>query len=202
MKSTAAPENIDDYISSFTKEIRDVLTEVRATIKKAAPEAMETISYGIPTFVLHGPLVHFAAFKNHIGFYATPTGNEAFEKKLAGYKMGRGSVQFPLNQTMPFALISEIVKYRLEENKAKAKEKAAPKSSKKESGKKENNSPGFMQKLSAPAQRALEANGLTTLEKVSNYTEKELLALHGVGKTTIPKIKEALSAKGLQLKVK
>lgn len=116
----AAPASIDDYISSFSKEIQDVLQQVRAAIQKAAPEATETISYAIPTFVLHGPLVHFAAFKNHIGFYATPGGNAAFQKKLAAYQVGKGSVQFPLDQPMPLPLITQIVKFRVAENVAKA----------------------------------------------------------------------------------
>lgn len=109
------PDNIDAYIAGFPKEIQNILEEIRATIKKAAPDAKETISYAIPTFTLKGNLVHFAAFKNHIGFYPTPTGQEAFEKELSVYKTGKGSVQFPLDKPMPLSLIRKIVQFRVKE---------------------------------------------------------------------------------------
>lgn len=107
---------IDDYIATFPEEVRSVLEQVRAAIQSAAPEATETISYAIPTFTQHGHLVHFAAFKHHIGFYATPTGHEAFDQELSGYKQGKGSVQFPLDQPMPLDLIRRIVRFRVQEN--------------------------------------------------------------------------------------
>ncbi len=116
----AKPLSIDQYIAGFPENVQEVLEQVRATIRKAAPEATETISYAIPTFVLKGNLVHFAAFKSHIGFYATPTGHAAFEEELAGFKQGKGSVQFPLDKPMPLDLISRIVKYRVAENAEKA----------------------------------------------------------------------------------
>jgi uncharacterized protein YdhG (YjbR/CyaY superfamily) len=117
-----APKDIDSYIASFPAEVQEILERIRATIHKAAPEATETISYAIPTFSLQGKhLVHFAAFKHHIGFYATPGGHEAFEKELSGYKQGKGSVQFPLDQPMPLSLISRIVKFRVKETKAQLK---------------------------------------------------------------------------------
>jgi len=117
--------NIDEYISGFPEEIQILLEQVRATIKQAAPEAEEAIKYAMPTFVLNGNLVHFAAFKNHIGFYPVPSGIEAFKKELSVYKGAKGSVQFPLNQPMPLELITKIVKFRVDENlrKAKAKKK-------------------------------------------------------------------------------
>ena len=117
--------SIDEYISGFPEEIQILLEQVRATIKQAAPEAEEAIKYAMPTFVLNGNLVHFAAFKNHIGFYPVPSGIEAFKKELSVYKGAKGSVQFPLDQPMPLELISKIVKFRLDENlrKAKAKKK-------------------------------------------------------------------------------
>ena len=120
---TASPASIDDYIAAFPKAVQNVLTQLRATIQQAAPEATETINYGIPAFVLHGNLVHFAAFKNHIGFYALPSGTAAFQEQLAAYKMGKGSVQFPLNQPMPLKLITAIVKFRVKESKEKALKK-------------------------------------------------------------------------------
>jgi len=116
---------IDEYISSFPKEIQTLLEQVRETIHQAAPEAEEAIKYAMPTFVLNGNLVHFAAFKNHIGFYPVPSGIEAFKKELSFYKGAKGSVQFPLDKPMPLELISRIVQFRVSENlkKAKAKKK-------------------------------------------------------------------------------
>lgn len=116
----AKPASIDEYIAGFPKDIQTILEQVRTTIKKAAPDAEETISYAIPTFRLNGNLVHFAAFKNHIGFYPAPTGSEAFKEELSVYKSGKGSVQFPLDQPMPLDLITRIVQFRVAENTAKA----------------------------------------------------------------------------------
>lgn len=124
-----AKNSVDEYIQDFPKEVREILGQVRGTIRKAAPEAEEIISYAVPTFKLHGILVHFAAFKNHIGFYALPSGNKAFTKELSGYTMGKGSVQFPINKPMPLELIAKIVKFRVAENmeKAEAKKKKSTK---------------------------------------------------------------------------
>jgi uncharacterized protein YdhG (YjbR/CyaY superfamily) len=122
-------KNIDEYIATFPKEIQKKLEEIRATIRKAAPEAEETINYAIPTFKLNGNLVHFAGFKNHIGFYPTPAGIEAFKKQLSDYEGAKGSVQFPLDRPLPLALVSQIVKFRvkqsLEKQKAKGKKQKA-----------------------------------------------------------------------------
>ena len=115
--------SIDEYIATFPGEIQKILEEIRATIKAAAPEAEEKISYQMPTFFLKGNLVHFAAFKKHIGFYPTPTGIEKFKKELSVYEGAKGSVQFPLDKPMPYALISKIVKFRVKENLAKAADK-------------------------------------------------------------------------------
>jgi uncharacterized protein YdhG (YjbR/CyaY superfamily) len=111
--------DIDAYIASFPKETQKILDQLRATIRKAAPEAEETINYAIPTFTLNGNLVHFAAFKNHIGFYPTPSGIEAFKKELSVYEGAKGSVKFPIEKPLPFDLITEIVKFRIIENKEK-----------------------------------------------------------------------------------
>lgn len=119
----ATYKDIDAYISLFPKEVQTVLQKVREVISKAAPGAEETINYGIPTFTLKGNLVHFAAFKNHIGFYPTPSAIEAFKKELSIYEGAKGSVQFPLSKAMPFSLITKIVKYRVKENIAKAETK-------------------------------------------------------------------------------
>ncbi len=118
---TAKPNNIDEYIAAFPFEVQQILEEVRATIKKAAPQATEDIKYAIPTLVFHGNLVHFAAFKNHIGFYPAPEGMEEFDKELADYKKGKGSVQFPLDKPMPFDLIARITAFRVKQNSEKKK---------------------------------------------------------------------------------
>jgi uncharacterized protein YdhG (YjbR/CyaY superfamily) len=109
-------QDIDSYIASFPPEIQAILEKVRQTIRAAAPDAKETISYQMPTFTLHGNLVHFAAFKNHIGFYPTPSGIKAFAAELSVYKGGKGSVKFPLDQPIPYDLIRKIVKFRVKEN--------------------------------------------------------------------------------------
>lgn len=123
--SQAAPRNIDEYIAGFPKEVQEILEKVRATIRKAAPDAEEAIKYQIPTFTLNGNLVHFAAFKKHIGLYPAPRALEEFKDELSGYKGAKGSVQFPLDQPIPFDLISRIVEYRvkvsLEEQKPKGR---------------------------------------------------------------------------------
>ncbi len=121
---TTKPNNINEYIAGFPKDIQEVLEQIRATIKKAAPDAEETISYAMPTFTLNKAyLVYFAAFKNHIGFYALPSGNEAFKKELSQYKTGKGSIQFPLDKPMPLNLITKIVKFRIKESLEKGAKK-------------------------------------------------------------------------------
>ena len=109
-------KSIDEYIKSFTIDIQEILKELRSVIKASAPDAEEKISYRMPTFVLKGNLVHFAAYRNHIGFYPTPSGIEHFKDELSSYKSAKGSVQFPINKPLPLELISRIVKYRAEEN--------------------------------------------------------------------------------------
>lgn len=109
-------KTMDEYINTFPDDVRNSLNELRQVIKEAAPEAEETINYQMPTFTLNGNLVHFAAFKNHIGFYPTPTGMEAFKKELSPYKRAKGSVQFPIDQPLPLPLIRRIVEYRVKEN--------------------------------------------------------------------------------------
>lgn len=113
-------KTIDEYIVTFPKDIQDILGKIREIIKKAAPQAQESINYGMPAYKLNKkPLVYFAAFSKHIGFYATPSGHEAFKEDLSKYKQGKGSVQFPLDQPIPFELIERIVEFRVKENLAK-----------------------------------------------------------------------------------
>lgn len=124
-------KSIDAYIAGFPPEVQAILRKIRAIIHAAAPKAEEAIKYQIPTFVLHENLVHFAAFRKHIGFYPTSSGIEQFKDALAAYHIGRGSVQFPLDKPIPYPLIQRIVKFRVREvgqrMAAKAKEKSRPK---------------------------------------------------------------------------
>jgi len=109
-------KDIDSYIAGQVPDVRARLEQIRQVVKTSAPKAEEVISYGMPAFKFHGMLVYFAVFKNHIGFYALPSGNEAFQKELSAYKQGKGSIQFPLDKPMPLALIKKIVKFRVKEN--------------------------------------------------------------------------------------
>lgn len=212
------PQNaIDQYISNFPKEVRPLLEQVRATIKGTAPEAEEVIKYAMPTYVLHGRnLVHFAGYKNHIGFYPVPSGIEAFKKELSAYKGAKGSVQFPLHQPVPLQLIESIVKFRVEESREKAEKKRSARTCKNgHKFYKTSNCPtcpvceaenkpqdGFLSILAAPARRALENNGITSVQQLSKYSEKEILQLHGMGPGSLPKLKEALHAAGLNFRKK
>ena len=121
------PKSIYEYISLFPKDLQVILEKIRVTIKKAAPTAQETINYQMPTFTLHGNLVHFAAFKNHIGFYPTPSGIENFKKELSIYEGAKGSVRFPLDKPIPYTLIGKIVKFRVKETMQKAASKSRKK---------------------------------------------------------------------------
>jgi len=118
---------IDEYIAQFPHDVQEILKTLRKVIRESAPDATEKISYQMPTFYLHGNLVHFAAFSRHIGFYPTPSGIEAFKKEIAGYKSAKGSVQFPIDKPLPYDLIMRIVKYRVEENLRTAAEKKSKK---------------------------------------------------------------------------
>ncbi|MHB2035218.1 MAG: iron chaperone [Nitrososphaerales archaeon] len=110
------PETIDEYIASFPKNVQSILQKMRQTIQKAAPEAEETISYQIPTFKLNGNLVHFAAFKDHISFFPTSSARGAFKKELSKYKGGKGTVQFPMGEQVPYDLMKKIVIFRRKQN--------------------------------------------------------------------------------------
>jgi uncharacterized protein YdhG (YjbR/CyaY superfamily) len=117
----ATPKNIDEYIAGFPPDVQVILEKMRTTIRKAAPGAEEAIKYRLPTFVLSGNLVHFGAFKKHIGFYATPTGNKQFREELSAYEGAKGSVQFPLDKPIPYGLVSKMVKFRVKENLARGR---------------------------------------------------------------------------------
>jgi uncharacterized protein YdhG (YjbR/CyaY superfamily) len=118
-----AAQNVDEYISGFPEEVQVKLEKLRATIREAAPEAEEKISYQMPTYTQEGNLVHFAAYKKHIGFYPTPSGIEKYKEELSVYKGAKGSVQFPLDEPVPYELVREIVAFRVTENLERAEEK-------------------------------------------------------------------------------
>ena len=179
----AIPGDIDEYIATFPNHVQKILEQVRQTIRKAAPQAEEAISYAMPAFKLNGKaLVYFAGYEKHIGLYATPSGHAAFEKELSRYKQGKGSVQFPIDEPMPLSLIAKIVKFRMKENTEKEK--------------------NFLSLLAAPARRALENNGIKTLQQLARYSHAEIMKFHGIGKTTIPVLQNALREKGLDFKNK
>jgi len=120
-KGKSTPVTIDEYIDSAPQVVHEKLKAIRAVIKEEAPDAIEKISYQMPTFAQKGNLVHFAVFKNHIGFYPAPSGIEHFKGELARYKTSKGAIQFPLDEEIPFDLIREIVRFRVQENLKKAK---------------------------------------------------------------------------------
>ncbi len=121
-----APKNIDEYIAAFSNDVQEILEKIRMTIREAAPDAEETMSYQMPTFTLQGKyLVYFAAYKKHVGLYPAPIGNEEFEEELSVYATGKGTLRFPFDKPIPFDLISKIVKFRVKEylERAEAKRK-------------------------------------------------------------------------------
>lgn len=123
-----SPKDIDEYIAGFPNDVQAILEKIRLTIRKAAPDAEETISYKLPTFTLKGKyLVYFGAYKKHIGFYPAPTGIEKFKAELSVYEAGKGTLKFPLDKPMPFNLITKIVKFRVKENLGRAEAKGKKK---------------------------------------------------------------------------
>jgi uncharacterized protein YdhG (YjbR/CyaY superfamily) len=181
-------KEIDQYIQTFPEETKEKLNTLRVLIQKEVPNAIETFKYGMPTFDLYGNLVHFSGYKNHIGFYPTPSGLQAFESEIKKYNNSKGAVQFPLNQPLPIELIRKIVKFRVKQNTEsfiEGNKKAAY---------------FFIEGLSAPAQRALISKNIFTLEELSKFTKAQILAFHGIGKTTVPILEKALSDKNLTFK--
>jgi uncharacterized protein YdhG (YjbR/CyaY superfamily) len=208
-------KNIDDYILSFPKDVQISLTLIRSTIRKAAPKAEEAMSYGMPTFKLHGNLVHFAAYKNHIGFYPAPSALTHFKDEIEKYKHSKGAVQFPINKKPPLNLIARIVKFRVSVNEAKANGKKVLKTCKNGHQfykstdcptcpiceKANKSAAGVFAGLSAPAIRALENSGIKTIKQLTKLTEKEVLACHGMGAAGIIKLKQILKSAGLSFKI-
>jgi uncharacterized protein YdhG (YjbR/CyaY superfamily) len=168
--------DIDAYIAEFPPEVQRVLQEVRSIIGATAPNATERISYAMPTFDLNGShLIHFAAFKTHLGIYPTPSGIEAFREELTPFKNAKGSVQFPLDQPLPADLIRRIVEFRVKESQPTSD---LPKG------------------LSKPALRALAQAGYARLEQIAQARESDLLRLHGMGPKAIGQLRGALAARG------
>ncbi|MDF2456967.1 MAG: hypothetical protein K0R51_2960 [Cytophagaceae bacterium] len=208
------PNNaIDLYIANFPLATQKLLQQVRTTIRKAAPDAEEKMGYGIPTFTLHGNLVHFAGYKQHIGFYPGPEGISHFSKEMAAFKQSKGAVQFPLDKALPLALITKITRYRVKQNIEKQKENTLRTCPKGHTYYKSSDCPtcpicesanksteGFLSLLSNPAKRALEQEKITTLKKLSKFTEAEILSLHGMGPASIPALRKALKNEGLYFK--
>jgi uncharacterized protein YdhG (YjbR/CyaY superfamily) len=171
-----------EYFASFPASTQKLLQHMRTLVLKAAPGAVETMKYGMPTIQLYGKnVVHYAAYAHHIGFYPAPSGLDAFKEDISKYVHSKGAVQFPLDKPLPAALVTRITKYRVAETETRYGS-ANPFSS-----------------LSAPAQRALKQAGITDLRKLAKYTEEELLHLHGLGPSSIPKLKTALRAAKLSL---
>ncbi len=125
--SSKVPANIDDYIKQFPADVQAILQKLRATIKKTAPAAEETISYRMPAFKYHGMLVYFAGYKNHIGFYPTSSPMNVFKHRLTHYKTSKGAIQFPIDEAIPLPLVEDIVKFRIKENLEKENAKSKKK---------------------------------------------------------------------------
>lgn len=179
MDKNPPPESVDQYIAGFTPAVKKQLEQVRKTIRDNAPDAVEGISYGMPGFKYLGkPLVYFAGYENHIGFYATPTGHEAFKKDLAVYKTGKGSVQFPLSSPMPLALIKKIVRFRVKENETMAAAKKKPASA-------------SVKKKAQPANKDAEQVN-AWLEKQDQAKRKEIDAVRKLIKKAAPDLNERI----------
>lgn len=205
---------VDEYISSFPPATQKLLKQIRATIKKAGPDAEEIISYGMPAYKQNGVLVYFGGFKSHIGLYPTASGVRNFQHELSPYKSSKGAIQFPIDQPMPLDLIKKIVTSRIEENlqklAAKKVAKTCPAGHKyyKTSDcptcpiceQKRKPADGFLSTLSAPARRALEGKGITSAKQLAKHTEADILKLHGMGPASLPKLRTALAAEGLSFK--
>lgn len=156
--------NVDAYINQFGGEVKKRLEVMRLLIRTTAPQANESIAYGMPAYKLNGkPLAYFAGYENHIGFYATPNGHEAFAEEFAKYKQGKGSVQFPNDQPLPIDLIKRVVIYRKDE----------------------------MPYIGKPAASALAAIGVTKASQLKDFTEEDLLVIHGIGPKAIRILRDA-----------
>ena len=206
-----SPNPIDLYIAEFPDNVQQQLQKLRKIILQTVPNAEEIISYKMPAYKVYECLVYFAGYKNHVGFYPTGSGIAAFEHELGNYKYSKGAVQFEIDKELPRDLIVRMVEYRLASAIAKHESKKVLKTCKKghqfykssdckscpfcEAENKPKD--GFMASISAPARRALISKNINTLTDLAQHTEKEILDLHGIGPTAIPKLKVALKDVGL-----
>lgn len=177
---------VESYIAAYPAAVKQRLNTIRRCIQSTVPDAVESISYAMPAYKLKGkPLVYFAGFEHHIGFYATPAAQRAFAAELREFKQGKGSVQFPHQKPLPLKLIEKMVLYKANEinGKAPLKDKADP-----------------FAVLAAPARRALSQQGITSIKKLSRVSETQLRAMHGMGPQAIKKLKALLEENGLILK--
>jgi uncharacterized protein YdhG (YjbR/CyaY superfamily) len=182
---------ISRYISQFPPTTKVKLESMRKCIRTVVPEGEELINYGMPTVKINGRnLVHFAGYAHHIGFYPGPEAIKAFEKDLKLYKTSKGAIQFPIEKHLPLLLVKKIVRFRVKKEQARLLLTAAKKKP----------STDFLAQLSAPACRALVGKNITTLQRLSEFSETEILALHGMGPSSIPKLKQALKAAGLKFR--
>ena len=177
MSKTVAPANVDEYIKQFPAAVQTALQQLRKTIKAAAPKAEEVISYKMPGYKQQGMLVYFAGYKNHIGFYAAPTGHEKFKKELSVYKSGKGSVQFSLDKPLPLKLISRIVKFRVAQNEEKAGSKRPAKTATKKTT------------LINPSDEILVNNWMNKLQPAA---KKDIAALRKIIKSASAKLAERI----------
>ena len=178
-------ENVDEYIASFTPQQQKTLNQMRSIIRRAAPKASEVISYNMPAYKQNSILVYFAMAKNHLGFYPTPSAIANFKDELKDFATSKGAVQLPLDKPLPKELIQKIVLFREQQDALKLPKNA---------------SNDFLFELSAPARRALQNAGITSYKKLASKSEGEILQLHGIGKSSIPKLKSILQKKGLDFK--
>lgn len=197
--------SINDYIAAALPGMQERLRAVRAAIHAAAPDAKETISYGMPAFARNGTLVYFAALTNGIGFYPTASGIAAFQDELSPYMGTKGAVHFPNDQPLPLDVIQRIVRFRVEETRQKA---ATAQGQVTRSGRGQRTagdagaSPaatGFPPGVAAPARRALAAAGYTDLQQLAGVPVTKLRALHGMGPTALARLRAALAEEGLSL---
>ncbi len=177
MNKSAVPKNVDEYIAQFPAGVKKQLQDLRKTIKTAAPGAEELISYMMPAYIYKGVLVYFGGYKNHIGFYGTPPGHDAFKKELAVYKSGKGSVQFPLDKPLPLKLITRIVKFRVKQNDNKIGAKKTVKSG---------------AKINTHAKPADTAIVNAWLNKQEPAVKKEIAAVRKIIKAASAKLKERI----------
>lgn len=199
--------DVDTYIASYPATTQRLLEQMRATIRKAAPQAEEVISYGMPAYALGTKLVYFGGHQQHIGFYPTASGIREFEQALSRYKFSKGAVQFPLDQPLPLALVTRIVKMRLKEVTAQQamlaaskEQKARAKAGVGKSATAAASIPSPFATLAAPAQRALMAHNIKTLKQLAKHSEAEILAFHGVGPGSMPPMRQLLADAGLHFK--